>query len=295
MSVKQLIGMAVSVLVAATIMVCAIPEIEATEIPEDAEIPDQGEFWSLKIYMMFNGSDAETIEWDFGDGSPVSTEWSTNHTYAAPGDYIVTQTVWNSYNGGSTAVTYYLLHVMGNPYVEYVLPDGAPTMDRVYVQTHDAAVRPVDPVWEGHEFLGWYADEELTVPLVWPEDLTAPLIAYASYSDVTSGVTEHTMTIRGTNGTIVETITVQDGAAAVMPAAPEGKTVTYYTDSDRTTEFDWTAPLTSDVTIYQTVSDEAVPANPDGTVINSIDLIFVAGFIIFGMAAIFLFLRLSMG
>ena len=290
MSVKQLIGMAVSVLVAATIMVCAIPEIEATEIPEDAEIADQGEFWSLKIYMMFNGSDAETIEWDFGDGSPVSTEWSTNHTYAAPGDYIVTQTVWNSYNGGSTAVTYYLLHVMGNPYVEYVMPDGAPTMDRVYVQTHDAAVRPADPVWEGHEFLGWYADEELTVPMVWPTDMTAPLTVYASYSSITP--IEHTLTIIGSDGTVADTVTVRDGQTATMPVAPEGKTVTYYTDSDRTTEFDWTTPVTSDVTVYQTVSDGAsIAEDSDKPIINGTDLAVVVGFIIFGIAAVFLFLR----
>ena len=264
----------------------------AADIPSDAEIPDQGEFWSLKIYMMFNGSDAESIEWDFGDGSAVSTEWNPSHTYAEPGDYIVTQTVWNSYNGGSSAVTYYLLHVMGNPYVEYVMPAGAPAMDRVYVQTHDAAVRPADPVWEGHEFLGWYADEELTVPLVWPEDLTAPLMAYASYSDVTSGVTEHTLTIRGTDGTIVETITVQDGAAAVMPAAPEGKTVTYYTDSDRTTEFDWSAPVTSDLIVYMLIGDAVLvdptdPADDRQTVsINGTELVLIVVSIILVLAAI---------
>ncbi|MGE4577080.1 MAG: hypothetical protein AB7D42_00910 [Candidatus Methanomethylophilaceae archaeon] len=46
-------------------------------------------------------------------------------------------------------------------------------MDRVHVQTHDAMVWPTDPVWEGHGFLGWYADEELSVPPVWLEDRTS--------------------------------------------------------------------------------------------------------------------------
>jgi PKD repeat protein len=337
----------------------------AADVPPDAEIADQGEFWSLTIHMMFNGADAESIEWDFGNGSPVSTEWNPSHTYAAPGDYVVTQTVWNSYNGGSTATGYFLLHVMGNPYVEYVMPAGAPTMERVYVQTHGAAVQPADPVWNGHEFLGWFADAELTVPLEWPTDMTAPLMAYASWSDA-GPVVAHTLTIRGPDGTTVNTITVQDGEAAVMPDAPEGRTVTYYMDSDRTTEFNWTTPVTSDVTVYQTVSDGVVPAiehiltirgadggivdtitvsdgqtatmpvapegktvtyytdsdrtvefdwtaplNSDvtiyrtvsdgspiagdsgGAVINGADLALVAGFIIFGMAAVFLFLRSS--
>jgi PKD repeat protein len=263
----------------------------AADIPSDAEIPDQGEFWSLKIYMMFNGSDAESIEWDFGDGSAVSTEWNPSHTYAEPGDYIVTQTVWNSYNGGSSAVTYYLLHVMGNPYVEYVMPAGAPAMDRVYVETHGTAVQPADPIWEGHDFLGWYADEELTVPLVWPEDLTAPLMAYASWSDAEPVVT-HTLTIRGTDGTTVKTITVSDGATAVKPTAPEGKTVTYYADEELTVEFDWSAPVTSDLIVYRLIED-AVPVDPTDPAedkqtvsINGTELVLIVVSIILVLAAI---------
>jgi hypothetical protein len=258
----------------------------AAEIPEDAEIPDQGEFWSLRIFMVFAGSDAETIEWDFGDGTPVSTEWNPVHTYAAPGDYIVTQTVYNSYNGGSSATAYYLLHVMGNPYVEVIQPAGAPAIDKIYADVHTAAVQPEDPVWEGHQFLGWYADEELTAPFDWSQGLEAPVSVYASWSDVAPGVTEHTLTIRGGDGNIVDTITVEDGHAPVMPVSPEGKTVTYYIDSGRTIEFDWTAPMTSDVTIYQTVSDiEIVPVD-DGIVIGGTDLILIAGIIMFGIAAI---------
>jgi uncharacterized repeat protein (TIGR02543 family) len=79
-------------------------------------------------------------------------------------------------------------------------------------------------------------------------------------------IAEHTLTIRGPDGTIVSTIAVEDGHTAVKPTAPEGKTVTYYTDSERTVGFDWTAPLTSDVTIYQTIADKVidpVPVEPE--------------------------------
>jgi len=271
----------------------------AADVPPDAEIADQGEFWSLTIHMMFNGADAESVEWDFGDDSPVSTEWNPSHTYAAPGDYIVTQTVRNSYNGGSTATGYFLLHVMGNPYVEYVMPAGAPAMDRVYVETHGTAVRPADPVWEGHSFLGWFADAELTVPLVWPENMTAPLTAYASWSDVE--VVTHTLTIRGPDGTTVNTITVSDGATAVKPTAPEGKTVTYYADEELTVEFDWSSPVTGNLTVYRTLedavpvdptdptdpTDPAEPAGPTEKIsINGTELIIIAGMILSGAAAV---------
>ncbi|MGE4577079.1 MAG: hypothetical protein AB7D42_00900 [Candidatus Methanomethylophilaceae archaeon] len=48
MSAKRLIGITISV--------------PATEIPEDAAIQDRGEFWSPKIYTVFAGADAESIE-----------------------------------------------------------------------------------------------------------------------------------------------------------------------------------------------------------------------------------------
>ncbi|MCB5286134.1 MAG: InlB B-repeat-containing protein [Candidatus Cloacimonetes bacterium] len=259
----------------------------AADVPPDAEIADQGEFWSLTIHMMFNGADAESVEWDFGDDSPVSTEWNPSHTYAAPGDYIVTQTVRNSYNGGSTATGYFLLHVMGNPYVEYVMPAGAPAMDRVYVETHGTAVRPADPVWEGHSFLGWFADAELTVPLVWPENMTAPLTAYASWSDVE--VVTHTLTIRGPDGTTVNTITVSDGATAVKPTAPEGKTVTYYTDEGLTNEYNWNTTITSDLTIYRKVVDATLDPEPESekkVTVNGTEIVIVVVALVIGVAAV---------
>ncbi|MEJ2627388.1 MAG: PKD domain-containing protein, partial [bacterium] len=37
--------------------------------------------------------DTHTIEWDFGDGSPVSTTIVTSHSFAVPGDYTVVLTV----------------------------------------------------------------------------------------------------------------------------------------------------------------------------------------------------------
>jgi hypothetical protein len=180
---------------------------------------------------------------------------------------------------------------MGNPYVEYVMPAGAPAMDRVYVETHGTAVQPADPVWEGHSFLGWFADAELTAPLVWPDNMTAPLMAYASWSDVEPVVT-HTLTIRGADGNVVDTITVSDGATAVKPTAPEGKTATYYTDSEMTVEFDWSAPVTSDLIVYRLIED-AVPVDPTDPAedkqtvsINGTELVLIVVSIILVLAAI---------
>ena len=47
------------------------------------------------VTFSFLGSNAYTFSWDFGDGSPVSSEPNPTHTYAVNGNYTVTLTVTN--------------------------------------------------------------------------------------------------------------------------------------------------------------------------------------------------------
>ncbi len=151
---------------------------------ESYEPDDCGEFWSLSIRVTYTGACAECIEWDFGDGTPIVTEWDLTHTYETVGDYIITQTVYNSFGGGFFTTDQYLIHIMGQPYVELHQPVGTPrnSENKIYADIHSPAIRPEDPVWEGHDFEGWFLDEELTIPFDWTVNLKEPVNAYASYS-----------------------------------------------------------------------------------------------------------------
>jgi hypothetical protein len=240
------------------------PVAYAAEIPEDAEIEDHGDFWGFTMNFVFAGSDAETIEWDFGDGSPVSNDWNPQHTYEAIGEYIVTQTVWNSYEGGSTSTGYYRINLLGAPYVEFIQPEGALAMDRVYAyldgdttEQHRTITQPSeDPVWEGHEFIGYFADPEYTVLFDWDVKLWEPVDVYIGWSGYAP--IYHTLTIKSGDGTTISTINVLEGASVSMPAPPLGKIATYYTDTDLTEEFDWETVITEDLTIYRVLEDEVV-------------------------------------
>ena len=173
---------------------CCIPTASAetgdpwTDIPED-EIIDWGEMWGTVIQFQYVydpevGNQAQTIEWDFGDGSPRSTEWNPRHTYTELGTYIVVQHVTNTYNGFSEDWGYYRLTIMGKPYVEIVTPEGAPQMERVYATKGTAPEKPEeDPVWKGHKFLGYYADPEYTVPFDWSVPLDRAVTAYALFEN----------------------------------------------------------------------------------------------------------------
>ena len=50
---------------------------------------------SLQVAFVNNSTQAYSFEWDFGDGSPVSTEIGPTHTYDAPGLYTVALTAAN--------------------------------------------------------------------------------------------------------------------------------------------------------------------------------------------------------
>lgn len=274
------IATASAMMLAVLVVSLMSPVAYAAEIPEDAEIEDHGDFWGFTMNFIFAGSDAETIEWDFGDGS-VSNDWNPQHTYEAIGEYIVTQTVWNSYEGGSTSTGYYRINLLGAPYVEFIQPEGAPAMDRVYAyldgdttEQHRTITQPSeDPVWEGHEFIGYFADPEYTVLFDWDVKLWEPVDVYIGWSGYAP--IYHILTIKDSDGDVVTTLNVQDGVAASVPVPPVGKIATYYIDSDLTEEYDWSTVITEDVTIYRVLEDEpvVVPDEPSGYIINGTILI----------------------
>ncbi|MDD4454671.1 MAG: PKD domain-containing protein [Candidatus Methanomethylophilaceae archaeon] len=163
-----------------------------TDAPE-TEIVDYGEMWGYKVNFEYSydpavGNQAQTIEWDFGDGSSRSTDWNTSHTYAEIGTYLVIQHVTNNYNGFSEDWGYYRIHVMGHPYVEIVMPEGAPSAEKIYTVKGEAAERPADPIWEGHELIGYYADPEGTVPFDWDQLLDHAVVAYPKFKMTGEGV-----------------------------------------------------------------------------------------------------------
>ena len=80
------------------------PQVFASAAPLDGKAP-------LRVKFSSEGTndiegDAMTFEWDFGDGSPLSSELVPEHIYAAVGSYTATLTVRDSQGAsGSAALT----------------------------------------------------------------------------------------------------------------------------------------------------------------------------------------------
>ncbi len=152
---------------------------------------DMGQKWSYSVQFVFTGSNANAIEWDFGDGTVVSgtdTEgsenWSPMHTFPAKGVYYVKQTVTNP-NGSSTQT--YKVEIMGYPYVTFVYNNG--TNDLVKEMSNFGLVieKPADPVRDGYDFTGWYTDGSCKTAYDWSSQVTTPVTLYAGWESQESG------------------------------------------------------------------------------------------------------------
>lgn len=143
---------------------------------------DLGQKWSMKVQFVFAGKDAASVEWDFGDGS-TSTEWNPLHEYPEEGVYYGSQTVRNGFDPdgsgeGSADVLRFRVEVMGYPEITFDSAGGS-SVERM-CQTSFAAVaeRPSDPVYEGHDFTGWYLDGE---PYDWSQPVKKDMTLTAGW------------------------------------------------------------------------------------------------------------------
>jgi PKD repeat protein len=62
------------------------------------------------VYFTNRSFDAESFEWDFGDGSPITTRFSTSHSYIMDGDYNVTL---KAYINGRVDISSMTIRVIG--------------------------------------------------------------------------------------------------------------------------------------------------------------------------------------
>ncbi len=123
-----------------------------------------------------------------------------------------------------------LVAVMGHPVITFD-SNGGSAVEPITVEngaSYMPALRPEDPVWEGHAFLGWYADEGLTREYDWAQEVTAPMTRYAKWQGPAEY--DHTITYKDGDRTVGEQ-TVTDhspGASEVVLQPPTGLSKAYH-------------------------------------------------------------------
>ena len=137
-------------------LVMSIAGIMLVSVDSDADTDydkSLGSFWSYTVQFIFDGEQTQSIQWDFGDGSDVSTEWNPKHTFPDKGVYYITQTATNTV--GSTT-TVYKVTILGFPYVTLVYNNGQEDGTIQQTAYNVVAEQPEDPVNGDMTFTGWY-------------------------------------------------------------------------------------------------------------------------------------------
>ena len=184
-AMRNVLVLAVAVL--AAVALASVPSVCA-DTQEGEFDEDLGEFWSYTIGFSFSGYDAESVTWDFGDGSEPVTAWSVvhdypvSHTYEDPGVYYVTQT---SVNSAGETVAVYKVTVLGYPFIEFE-SNGGSDVATIHMTSGGinatAAEEPKAPVKDGHTFTGWYTDRDCTQLYDWSQKVTEGMTLYAGWA-----------------------------------------------------------------------------------------------------------------
>lgn len=243
------------ILAAAAAMIAAIALV-SSDIDGDPEYTrDYGDFYSYTLQFVFDGSDAQSIEWDFGDGSAKSNEWNPRHVYSAKGTYYVTQTTQNT-NGETVEV--YKVNVMGFPVVSFE-SNGGSSVPSIQMDAYSVPVsRPSDPARSGYDFAGWFVDEALELEYDFSSEVVRTMTLYAKWNAAsqpsdpdppTPTVEEYEVMFDSDGGSYVQTQTVKKGSKAVRPSDPTKNGFRFDGWYRQGALYDFSSPVTSDMTL----------------------------------------------
>ena len=125
---------------------------------------------------------------------------------------------------------------------------GGSELEPITVPNGDMLGETEEPTLEGKAFKAWYKDEGLTEAWVMTDPVLGDMTLYAAYGEPAI------VTFDAQNGEETHaTKTVAIGNAVKAPEAPTNGTYLFlgwYTDTEGTTLYDFSAPVTADITIY---------------------------------------------
>ena len=183
-------------------------------------------------------------EWRIGsvDGTLVDNDNTKDvYKYASPKLYFKLK---NSYK------FYALFEPNGEVYTVTFNTNGGNEIEEQKIVSGYKATMPATPVKEDCEFMGWYANAELTQEFDFNTSITGNVTVYAKWLDSN---TEYTVTFETNGGSTIDSQKVLLNQKVTKPANPtkeDNVFIGWYKDSELTEEFDFNTLITEDTTIY---------------------------------------------
>ena len=134
--------------------------------------------------------------------------------------------------------------------------NGGSAVPSVEVEYGKTVSAPGAPSRDGYTFTGWFADSGCTEVYSFSTPVTEDLILYAGWKEVPAPPpppTTYTVTFNSNGGSAVASVTVDPDETVAEPSAPtrDGYNFTgWFTDSGCTAAYDFTTPVTGNLTLY---------------------------------------------
>ena len=140
------------------------------------------------------------------------------------------------------------------------------------VEDGGLVIRPEDPVRECYDFAGWYIDSALTQKYDFNTPVTSDMTLYAKWRDNGTCKDSHLVDFDSNGGSYVKPQEIEDGKLVMRPGNPTRECydfVGWYIDSALTKKYDFTTPVTSDMTLYAKWRDNGTCNNTYTVKFNS--------------------------
>ncbi len=191
---------------------------------DDPPPPAKTEWPEAGVYYYDSGSDEYTLTLNVGDTFALIVKgqsYSGAYTLDADGNLTLDFSAEDKANATATLENDVITLTYENATMRFLRKvlytvkfntNGGSAVADVTVVNGRTLAKPADPTKEGHIFVGWYADSQLTIPFAFgTQPITATTTVYARWS-VDSGETEYTVTLDPN----------YDGAEALEPITTTG-------------------------------------------------------------------------
>ena len=141
--------------------------------------------------------------------------------------------------------------------------DNNPIYKREILVINNMVEKPQEPEITGYIFKGWFEDEDFKKEFDFEQLITTDLYIYAKFiEDI-----RYTISFKTLGGSTIADLSILNGQSASLPDAPQKKRAVFqgwYTSENYDTEYDFSLPVTSDITLYAKWEDVLVVEGSKG-------------------------------
>ncbi|MFO0743978.1 MAG: InlB B-repeat-containing protein [Candidatus Paceibacterota bacterium] len=203
---------------------------------------------------------AENVNTNYSNQNNSNNYNQNNYQYVINSNPVInTQTLFYcSFNGVSYAsqsdYNYYCIN--NNTQIKYTVSfnsnGGSSISSQSILAGYTLPISSYVPTKSGYTFAGWYTDTGLTNLYDFSNPVTSNITLYAKWNEDNTAYT-YTVSFQSNGGKSIDSQSVTSGSYAIRPSDPSRSGYNFagwYTDSGLTNLYDFSNPVTSNITLY---------------------------------------------